>query len=68
MIKEERFKNFPAWLQKTMKFPGKIMILAKIVYIVISLRATIWYLFRVIPKRSMAAYSCLQVAAPVKDK
>jgi len=35
------------------------------VYIVISVLATIWFLIRVIPKPSRAAYPCMQVVAPV---
>lgn len=65
MIKEERFKKFPVWLKKTMLFLGIIKVPAKIVYIVVSILATIWFLFRVIPKPSRATYPCMQVVAPV---
>ena len=65
MIKEERFQKFPAWLKKTMLFLGRIKVPAKIVYIVVSILATIWFLFRVIPKPSRATYPCMQVVAPL---
>ncbi len=65
MIKEERFRKFPSWIKKTMLFLGSIKVPARIVYIVISVLATIWFLFRVIPKPSRATYPCMQVVAPV---
>jgi len=65
MIKEERFQKLPVWLQKTMLFLKKIKVPAKVVFIMISVLATIWFLFRVIPKPSRATYPCMQVAAPI---
>jgi hypothetical protein len=38
---------------------------AKFVYISMSVLATVWFLVRVIPKPSRAAYPCMQVAAPM---
>lgn len=38
---------------------------ARLVYILVSVMATIWFLIRVIPKPSRATYPCMQVAAPV---
>lgn len=65
MIKEEKFRKLPTWLQKTMLFLTKIKVPAKVIFIVISVLATIWFLFRVIPKPSRATYPCMQVAAPI---
>ena len=65
MIKEERYKKFPDWLKRTMLILGRKKVPAKMVYIVISVLATIWFLIRVIPKPSRAAYPCMQVVAPV---
>ena len=65
MISEERFKKFPDWLKRSMHFLNKIRIPGTIVYIIISILATIWFLIRVIPKPSRATYPCMQVVAPV---
>jgi len=65
MIIEERYKKFPDWLKRTMLILGRIKVPAEMVYIVISVLATIWFLIRVIPKPSRAAYPCMQVVAPV---
>ena len=48
-----------------MLFLSKIKVPAKLVYIVISVLATIWFLVRVIPKPSRATYPCMQVVAPI---
>lgn len=37
----------------------------KIIFIVTGLLATLWFLFRVIPKPSRAGYPCMQAAAPL---
>lgn len=65
MIQEERFQKLPDWLKRTIIFLRKIRVPGKIVYILISVLATIWFLIRVIPKPSRATYPCMQVAAPV---
>lgn len=44
---------------KKWRVPGKI------VYILVSVLATIWFLIRVIPKPSRATYPCMQVTAPI---
>ncbi|MRS02151.1 hypothetical protein EG832_02805, partial [bacterium] len=36
-----------------------------LVFIIMGIASTIWFLIRVIPKPSRAAYPCMQVAAPV---
>jgi hypothetical protein len=37
----------------------------KVVFIVTGVASTIWFLIRVIPKPSRAAYPCMRVAAPI---
>ncbi|MBL7110323.1 MAG: DUF362 domain-containing protein [Bacteroidales bacterium] len=65
MINEERIKRLPDWIKRATRFLTKIKVPGKIVYILISLVATIWFLIRVIPKPSRALYPCMQVAAPI---
>ena len=65
MITEERLRKLPGWIKRTTRFLTKLKVPGKIVYILISLAATLWFLFRVIPKPSRALYPCMQVAAPI---
>jgi hypothetical protein len=65
MEREKRFEKLPDWIKGILIFLWKIKIPTKIVYILISVLATIWFLFRVIPKPSRATYPCIQVAAPI---
>jgi hypothetical protein len=65
MIPEERIKKLPDWINSVLVFLKKIKTPGKLVYILISLLATIWFLFRVIPKPSRATYPCMQIAAPM---
>jgi hypothetical protein len=65
MITEERIQKLPDWIKRTIIFLRKMRIPGKMVYVLISLLATLWVLFRVIPKPSRAAYPCMQVAAPI---
>ncbi|MDP2339103.1 MAG: DUF362 domain-containing protein [Bacteroidota bacterium] len=65
MNQEERFQKLPAWIKRTVIFLKKIHVPGKIVYISISVMATIWFLIRVIPKPSRATYPCMQVVAPI---
>ncbi|NOR74998.1 MAG: hypothetical protein GQ525_07545, partial [Draconibacterium sp.] len=65
MITEERLQKLPNWIKKVTRFLTKTKVPAKVVYIVISIFATLWFLFRVIPKPSRALYPCMQVAAPI---
>jgi len=65
MNQEERIQKLPNWIKRTMGFLKKIRVPVKMVYILISILATIWYLFRVIPKPARATYPCMQVAAPL---
>ena len=65
MIPEERFQKLPGWIKRTVIFLMKISVPARVVYIVVSVLATIWFLIRVVPKPSRATYPCLQVVAPM---
>ena len=65
MITEERLQKLPDWIKRTTRFLARTHVPAKMEYILISLVATIWFLFRVIPKPSRALYPCMQVAAPI---
>jgi uncharacterized protein (DUF362 family) len=60
-----KFNVLPAKLQKIYNRISGFSLPAKVTYIIISLLATIWFLFRVLPKPSRAAYPCMQVAAPI---
>ena len=42
----------------------KIRIPAKLIFIVMGIASTLWFVFRVIPKPSRAAYPCMRAAAP----
>jgi hypothetical protein len=65
MITEERIKKLPGWIKRILIFLQKIRVPGRIVYILISVFATIWFLVRVIPKPSRVTYPCMQVAAPI---
>ena len=65
MINEEKLRKLPEWLRKISQFLTKTKVPAKVVYIIVSLFATLWFLFRVIPKPTRALYPCMQVAAPI---
>jgi hypothetical protein len=65
MIKQDRFTKFPEWLKKFMIYLNKVKVPGKVVYILVSVLATIWFLIRVIPKPSRATYPCMQIVAPV---
>jgi hypothetical protein len=65
MITEEILRILPDWIKRTTRFLTRIKVPGKIIYLLISLVATLWFLFRVIPKPSRALYPCMQVAAPI---
>ncbi len=65
MITEERIQKLPEWIKRTLIFLRRMKVPGTIVYILISLLATIWFLVRVIPKPARATYPCMQVAAPI---
>lgn len=65
MNQEARFQKLPDWIKRMAIFSRKIRVPGKVVYILISVLATIWFLIRVVPKPSRATYPCMQVVAPV---
>ena len=65
MNQEERFHKLPDWIRRTVVSLKRIRVPMRIIYIIISILATLWFLFRVIPKPSRATYPCIQVAAPL---
>jgi hypothetical protein len=64
MITNERIQKLPDWIVKTLNFLQKLRVPGKMIYILVSILASVWFLVRVIPKPSRAAYPCMQVAAP----
>ena len=64
MNQEERFQKLPNRIKRILSFLKRMKVPGKIIYILISVLATIWFLIRVIPKPSRALYPCMQVAAP----
>jgi hypothetical protein len=65
MISENRLQKLPKWIINILNFLQKMRMPGKLVYFLVSILATIWFLIRVIPKPSRAAYPCMQVAAPL---
>ncbi len=65
IISEERLQKLPGWIRKTLILMKKLQVPGKIIFIIISVLATIWFLVRVIPKPSRASYPCMQIAAPL---
>jgi len=65
MKSTQKLQKLPARMKKIVAFFQKMKLPGKIVYLVISILATIWFLIRVIPKPSRATYPCIQVAAPI---
>jgi hypothetical protein len=65
MIAENRLRNTPGWIRRAIASLKKLKFPARLVYIVFSVLATLWFLVRVIPKPSRATYPCMQAAAPV---
>lgn len=65
MISTERLRKMPEWIKRANRFLARHKVPTKILYSVISILATLWFLFRVIPKPSRALYPCMQVAAPI---
>lgn len=65
MRMEDRIQKLPDWIKRIIIFLQKKRVPGKIVFILISVLATIWFLIRVIPKPSRATYPCMQVVAPI---
>ncbi|MDA3929130.1 MAG: DUF362 domain-containing protein [Prolixibacteraceae bacterium] len=65
MISSERIKNLPVKIKSFMHYLIGKKMPAKVVFIIVSLMATLWFLLRVVPKPSRALYPCMRVAAPI---
>ena len=65
MISEERIQRLPEGIKKCLMLLRKIRVPGIIIYVIISVLASIWFLVRVVPKPSRATYPCMQVAAPI---
>ena len=65
MITKQRFQKLQCWIARILHFMQKLRVPGKMIYILVSILATAWFLIRVIPKPSRAAYPCMQVATPV---
>ena len=57
--------NIPKKFQKLFKRLTHIKMSAKLSFIIIGIVSTFWFLIRVIPKPSRAAYPCMRTAAPI---
>jgi hypothetical protein len=56
--------NYPKKFQGIYRFFRRIKIPFKILFFIMGIISTIWFLVRVIPKPSRAAYPCMKTAAP----
>ena len=57
--------NYLKQFSKLKDFLFKIRIPSKIVFLIVGIISTVWFLIRVIPKPSRAAYPCMKAAAPL---
>ncbi|MBN1598532.1 MAG: DUF362 domain-containing protein [Bacteroidales bacterium] len=64
MSNSRKIDLMPDWLKKMNRFLKQGRFPVKLIFIVISVLSTIWFLIRVIPKPSRATYPCMQVAFP----
>jgi hypothetical protein len=62
---EAKLQKLPSWIKRTNNFFKRIRMPGKMLFLLISILATIWFLIRVIPKPVRATYPCMQVAAPL---
>jgi hypothetical protein len=65
MTMQKRIQHLPEWTKRIVIFLRKMSIPAKLLYVLVSILATIWFIIRVIPKPTRATYPCMQVAAPI---
>lgn len=61
-MKDER--DIPGRLRKLYNKLRSIRVPYKIIFFIIGIASTVWFLVRVIPKPSRAGYPCMKVAAP----
>ena len=58
-------QELPNWMGKAKNFFQKARIPGIITYLVLSITASLWFIIRVVPKPSRAAYPCMQIASPI---
>ena len=58
-------KRIAQKLQEKADKPGKSNFKAQVLFFIAGIASTIWFLIRVIPKPSRAAYPCMRAAAPI---
>ncbi|UCH14145.1 MAG: DUF362 domain-containing protein [Bacteroidales bacterium] len=61
-MEKDKFHN---WIERMKASFGRKKLPAKLVFIVLGVLSTIWFLVRVIPKPSRATYPCVKAAAPI---
>ncbi len=66
MCKEKRLKSSADkdWFRKTKDFLYKSKLPDRLVFIILGISSTLWFLGRVIPKPARAAYPCVRAVAP----
>ena len=57
--------RFLKWIQRIKFSFGRKKVPAKVVFIVLGVLSTVWFLIRVIPKPSRATYPCVKATAPI---
>lgn len=62
MLDIKKLKDFPVRLRDKLK---KFHLFPFVVFIILGIASTIWFLIRVIPKPSRASYPCMRAAAPI---
>jgi hypothetical protein len=65
MSNDEHMQKLPQWIINTNLFLSRKRMPEKLIFLIVSVLSTIWFLIRVIPKPSRAAYPCMQVAIPM---
>jgi hypothetical protein len=64
-LSKDRLQVLPAWLGKIVLYLTGLYLPARIIFLIISVLATGWFLIRVLPKPGRAAYPCMRIAMPV---
>lgn len=61
-MEKDKFRN---WIERIKSSFGRKKVPAKLIFIVLGVLSTIWFLIRVIPKPSRATYPCVKATTPV---
>lgn len=65
MVNDDLIQRLPHWIIKTRIFLYRLRLPVKLIFLIVSVLSTFWFLVRVIPKPGRAAYPCMQVAMPI---